>query len=111
MGNVIVTGGSRGIGLGIVRRLAKTGYKVVALARKESPALREAIDEAASSGSGSIGFTAYDLAETNGMADLIKRLRSDLGPFYALVNNAGMSIDGTLALTSAAQIEQVVRLN
>ena len=35
MGNVIVTGGSRGIGLGIVRRLAKTGYRVMALAQRE----------------------------------------------------------------------------
>ena len=47
MGNVIVTGGSRGIGLGIVRRLAKAGYSVMAVARKESPELRAAIDEAA----------------------------------------------------------------
>jgi 3-oxoacyl-[acyl-carrier protein] reductase len=106
-----VTGGSRGIGLGIVRRLAKTGYRVMALARKESPELREAIDEAATSGTGSIGFTTYDLAETDGMAALVKQLRKDLGPVYALVNNAGMSVDGTLALTSATQIEQVVRLN
>jgi 3-oxoacyl-[acyl-carrier protein] reductase len=111
MGNVIVTGGSRGIGLGIVRCLAKTGHRVMTLARKESPELREAIDEAASSDTGSIGFTAFDLAETDGMAGLVKQLRKDLGPLYALVNNAGMSIDGTLALTSATQIEQVVRLN
>ncbi len=111
MGNVIVTGGSRGIGLGIARRLAKTGHRVLAVARKESTELREAIDEAARSGTGSIGFTAYDLAETDGMAALVKQFRKDLGPIYALVNNAGMSIDGTLALASATQIEQVVRLN
>src|SRR6516162_1991732 len=74
MGNVIVTGGSRGIGLGIVRRLAKRGYGVTALARKESPELREAIAEAASSGTGPIGFTAYDLTETDGMASLVKQI-------------------------------------
>lgn len=111
MANVIVTGGSRGIGLGIVRCLAKTGYRVMALARKQSPELREAIAEAARSGAGSIGFAAYDLTATDGMATLVKQLRKELGPFYALVNNAGMSIDGTLALTSATQIEQAVRLN
>jgi 3-oxoacyl-[acyl-carrier protein] reductase len=111
MDNVIVTGGSRGIGLGIVRCLAQSGYRVMALARKEGPELREAIDEAARRGAGSIGFTAYDLAETDGLAALVKQLRKELGPVYALVNNAGMSIDGTLALTSATQIEQVVRLN
>jgi len=111
MRNVIVTGGSRGIGLGIARHLAKTGHRVMALARKECTELREAIDEAARSGKGPIGFTAYDLTDTDGMAALIKQLRKELGPIYALVNNAGMSIDGTLALSSATQIEQVVRLN
>ena len=111
MGNIIVTGGSRGIGLGIVRRLAKVGYKVMAVARKESPELRQAIDDASASGSGSISFAAYDLAGTEGMAALVAQLRKDLGPIYALVNNAGMSIDGTLALTSDSKIEQVVRLN
>jgi len=111
MRNVIVTGGSRGIGLGIVRSLAKTGYRVMALARKESPELRQAIDEAVSRGAGSIGFTSFDLAQTDGLAALVKQLRKELGPIYALVNNAGMSIDGSLALASATQIEQVVRLN
>jgi 3-oxoacyl-[acyl-carrier protein] reductase len=111
MRNVIVTGGSRGIGLGIVRRLAEAGYHVMALARSESPELRQAVEQAASSGTGCIGFTACDLAETDGMAELVKQLRKDLGPVYALVNNAGTSVDGTLALTSAAQIERVVRLN
>lgn len=111
MHNVIVTGGSRGIGLGIVRRLAKTGYRVMALARAESPELRAAIDETAKSSAGAIGFTPYDLAQTDGMGDLVKQIRKELGPIYALVNNAGMSIDGTLALAGAAQIEQVVRLN
>jgi 3-oxoacyl-[acyl-carrier protein] reductase len=110
MRNVLVTGGSRGIGLGIVRRLARTGCRVMAVARKESPELREVIDEAGRDG-GSVGFTAYDLSELDGMAALVKRLRDELGPLYALVNNAGMSLDGTLALASAAQIEQVLRLN
>ncbi|MGA2231305.1 MAG: SDR family NAD(P)-dependent oxidoreductase [Tepidisphaeraceae bacterium] len=111
MRNVIVTGGSRGIGLGIVRCLAKAGYSVMAVARKESPELRKAIDETGSSGAGSVGFTAYDLADIDGMGALVKQIRKDIGPLYALVNNAGMSIDGTLALASATQIEQVVRLN
>jgi 3-oxoacyl-[acyl-carrier protein] reductase len=111
MGNVIVTGGSRGIGLGIARRLAKTGYRVMAVARQESPQLREAIDDAARNSTGSIGFTACDLAQTDDLAPLAKQIRKELGPIYALVNNAAKSIDGTLALASATQIEQVVRLN
>jgi 3-oxoacyl-[acyl-carrier protein] reductase len=41
----------------------------------------------------------------------VKKLRKDFGPIYGLVNNAGMSADGVLALTSTHQIEAVVRLN
>jgi 3-oxoacyl-[acyl-carrier protein] reductase len=111
MRNVVVTGGSRGIGLGIARCLAKAGYGVTALARKESLELRAAIDEAAKDGAGSIGFVPCDLADIDSMAGMVKQLRKDLGPVYALVNNAGMSVDGTLALTNPKQIEQVVRLN
>ena len=40
MRNVLVSGGSRGLGLAIASRLALTGYRVIALARTDSPALR-----------------------------------------------------------------------
>ena len=36
MRNVVVTGGSRGLGLGIARRLAARGYRAIAIARKET---------------------------------------------------------------------------
>jgi 3-oxoacyl-[acyl-carrier protein] reductase len=57
MRNVLVTGGSRGIGLAIVRRIAAAGYNVIAVARRESDELREAIREA---GEGRLRFRAFD---------------------------------------------------
>ena len=43
MRNVLVTGGSRGIGLAIARKLAGNGYDVIAVARRESQELRDEI--------------------------------------------------------------------
>jgi 3-oxoacyl-[acyl-carrier protein] reductase len=48
---------------------------------------------------------------TSQTSDLTKSLRKDFGPLYGLVNNAGISTDGTLALTPTQEIEKVVRLN
>jgi 3-oxoacyl-[acyl-carrier protein] reductase len=53
----------------------------------------------------------FDLTEIDHMPDLVKDLRQEFGPIYGLVNNAGISTDGSLALTSSGEIERVVRLN
>jgi 3-oxoacyl-[acyl-carrier protein] reductase len=110
MRNAIVTGGSRGLGLGIARRLANSGFRVIAVARTESEELALAKRQAEESGE-SLHFVSSDLADIESIPDLVKRLRQDFGPIYALVNNAGTSTDGVLALTSISQIEKVVRLN
>lgn len=111
MRNVIVTGGSRGIGLSIVGRLAGAGYHAIAVARKESPQLQTLAQEAGHDRPGSFHFAPFDLAETKEIPAFVKKLRKEFGPIYGLVNNAGISTDGVLALMANAQIEQLVRLN
>ena len=111
MRNVIVTGGSRGLGLGIVRRLAKSGFHPIAIARKEGDEFTAAKREAEASGSGLLDFIPFDLTEIDHIPKLVVTLREKFGAIYGLVNNAGMSTHGVLALTPDAQIEQVVRLN
>ena len=96
MRNVIVTGGSRGLGLGIACRLACEGFRVIAVARKKSSELTAAVVEQKRS-PGSFHFAPFDLAEIEGIADLVKKLRKEFGPIYGLVNNAGMSAEGSLA--------------
>ncbi|HEX3437950.1 MAG TPA: SDR family oxidoreductase [Pseudacidobacterium sp.] len=111
MRNVIVTGGSRGLGLGIARRLTSTGYRVIAIARKENDDLKAAMQEAEATSPGSFHFVSFDLAEIENIPDLVKKLRKDFGPVYGLVNNAGISFDGLLSMMSTSRIEQLVRVN
>ena len=111
MRNVLVTGGSRGLGLGIVRRLAAAGYRAIAVARKESDPLRSAMKEAQRDHPGSLRFVAFDLAEIDAIPRLVRALRKEFGPIYGLVNNAAVGFDGILALMPTSQIEQLVRVN
>src|SRR4030081_1006636 len=111
MRNVVVTGGSRGLGLGIVRRLAAAGYSAVAIARKKSDPLTSAIEEAGGTGRGAVHFVPFDLAEIDKIPDLVKSLRKDFGPIYGLVNNAAIGAEGVLATMHNSTIEQLVRVN
>jgi 3-oxoacyl-[acyl-carrier protein] reductase len=109
MRNVLVTGGSRGIGLAIVQRLSAAGYGVIAVARRESEELSAAMK--AAGGQGAIHFLPCDLGEIDRISDFVKSTREKFGPLYGLVNNAGISFEGLLANTHNSQIEQIVRVN
>jgi 3-oxoacyl-[acyl-carrier protein] reductase len=110
MRNVIVTGGSRGLGLAIATGLAAVGYRVIAIARSESEELR-AVLAAGTTSAGSLHFRAFDLTATAAMAPLVSGLRKEFGAIYALVNNAGIGTAGVLSMMRDEQIEQLVRLN
>ena len=106
MRNVIVTGGSRGLGLGIALRLRDAGYRAIIVARKERREI------AADRGTPSpLHFWPCDLAEIDALSDLVKRIRADLGSIYGLVNNAGIGTSGVLANMRSRDIERLVRLN
>ena len=107
MRNVLVTGGSRGLGLAIAQKLAASGFRAVAVARKTT----DVFEAAAAASDGTLTFTPCDLADLSALPALVKRVRADVGPIYGLVNNAGLGTSGVLANMPVAQIEALVRLN
>src|ERR1700740_1130141 len=111
MHNILVTGGSRGIGLAIARRVAAAGYNVIAVARSESDALRAAIRDVATQGTGGLHFRAFDLSAIDTNPAFVKGLRDEFGAIYGLVNNAGIGTEGLLATMHNSEIEALVRLN
>jgi 3-oxoacyl-[acyl-carrier protein] reductase len=108
MRSVIVTGGSRGIGLAIAAKLAGTGYRVIAIARNESEQLAAVMRETAPD---ALDFRRFDLSDIVGIPGLVMSLRREFGPIYGLVNNAAIGTSGILATMRDAQIEELVRLN
>jgi 3-oxoacyl-[acyl-carrier protein] reductase len=109
--NVIVTGGSRGLGLAIATQVASAGYRVIAIARKSTDALSAASDDAAAAGRGAVLFRALDLSDLAAVPSFVRALRTEVGPIYGLVNNAGLGTGGVLANMRDADIEHLIRLN
>jgi 3-oxoacyl-[acyl-carrier protein] reductase len=108
---VLVTGGSRGLGLAIAQKLAAAGYQTIALARSESKEVAAAIAHAEREGRGALSFVPFDLGKIDEIPNLVRDLRKQFGPLYGLINNAALGLSGTLGLMHHSKIEQMVRLN
>jgi 3-oxoacyl-[acyl-carrier protein] reductase len=111
MPNVIVTGGSRGLGLGIAKTLRSAGHTVIAVARRESEALTAAMSEPVTSTEGTIQFVPFDLGCIGELPQLVKHVRKTYGPLFGLVNNAGIGTSGVLGTMRDADIETLIRIN
>jgi 3-oxoacyl-[acyl-carrier protein] reductase len=111
MQNVIVSGGSRGLGLAMVRALAAAGYRAIAIARSSNDELAAAIRTATADSRGAIEFRACDLSDLGQIAPLVRELRAAFGPLYGLINNAGLGTSGILSNMRDQDIERLIRLN
>jgi len=107
MRNVLISGGTRGVGLAIARKLAADGYRVFALGRKESPDLTAAIAAAPDA----LHFVPFDLTDIDGIPELIREMKVAHGPLYGLVNNAALGTEGLLSNMHNSDIEKLVKLN
>jgi 3-oxoacyl-[acyl-carrier protein] reductase len=108
---VLVTGGSRGLGLGIARKLIAGGYDVIAVARKDNKELGAALAEAKRAKKGALHFVPFDLGDIDKIPELVRDLRKEFGPLFGLVNNAALGHDGALSLMHNSQIEELIRIN
>jgi NAD(P)-dependent dehydrogenase (short-subunit alcohol dehydrogenase family) len=93
-GSVIVTGGSRGIGAAVCRRLARDGYAVAVnyVSRiDEAEAVVRSITEAG----GTAAAFRGDVANETDVETLFAAAPAQLGPLVGLVNNAGITGGGT----------------
>ncbi|MGB1446689.1 MAG: acetoacetyl-CoA reductase [Arenicellales bacterium] len=101
----IVTGGTRGIGAAISVALSEDGHKVAATYAGN--------DEAAEAFKTQTGISVYrfDVADFDQCADSVSRIETDLGPVGILVNNAGITRDGTLHRMDFEQWNAVLQTN
>jgi 3-oxoacyl-[acyl-carrier protein] reductase len=104
-----VTGGSRGIGAAIVRRLAKDGLHVVAVARSTDK-LEALVNEIKAEG-GSAEALACDIANAEALTAAIEKVTDAHGRLDVLVNNAGITRDGLILRMEDADFDDVISTN
>ena len=108
----IVTGGSRGIGLGVARELAAGGFDLVINGRRPAAEVADAIRELQTRGA-AVHYVAADIAGAADRQHLVDQTVERFGRIDALVNNAGVAPDVRADLMDATEesFERLVRVN
>ena len=107
MKTVVVTGGTRGLGLAICRKLLVLDFGIVCLSRASSPEFDALIAE---HGSRAV-HRVLDMADAATVATTARQLVKDYPAIYALVNNAARGGDGILATMAEAEMAGLIQTN
>ncbi|MFD1932442.1 MULTISPECIES: SDR family NAD(P)-dependent oxidoreductase [Nonomuraea] len=105
----IVTGGARGIGAAVARRLARDGLAVAVIDLNEADCADTV--EAITREGGSAIAVAADVADEGLVDDAVARVAAELGPPTVLVNNAGVGPRAGIAEMTTEQWDMVLGVN
>jgi 3-oxoacyl-[acyl-carrier protein] reductase len=106
---VLITGGGRGIGAETAKLMAKEGAKVVVCDR-DAGAAEEVAIAIREAGGEAIGAAA-DVTDRKQVEGVVAQASEKFGGIDVLVNNAGITLDSTLAKMTEDQFDRVVNVN
>jgi 3-oxoacyl-[acyl-carrier protein] reductase len=106
----LVTGGSRGIGAAIAKRLAADGASVAITYAKDASAASAVVKAIERDGGKAIAIRA-DAADTEAGRSAVERTVAALGRIDVLVNNAGTAIPKTFEETTPEEMNRVIDIN
>ena len=108
----LVTGGTRGIGLGIARALAREGWRLALCGRRSEETVRGTLDELRNSGT-DVLYRATDVARTADHEAFVSEVNDRFPGVNALVNNAGRGprVRADLLEASQESFDEIVRTN
>lgn len=108
----LVTGGTRGIGLGIARALAGEGWQLAICGVRAEADVKRVLDELRQSRT-TVHYTSADLARADDRARLVADVRARFGAVNVLVNNAGRAprVRADLLDATEEHFEDLLRTN
>nr|WP_263411652.1 3-oxoacyl-ACP reductase family protein [Terriglobus tenax] len=106
----LVTGGSRGIGAAIAKRLAADGASVAITYAKDSNAASAVVKEIEEAGGKALAIQA-DAVSPKAITAAVEKAVAALGKLDILVNNAGTAIPKPFEETTLEEMEHVINLN
>ncbi len=106
----LVTGGSRGIGAAIAKRLASDGASVAITYAKDANAASAVVKAIEASGGKALAIKA-DAADPKAINDAVEKIVTILGKLDVLVNNAGTAIPKPFEQTTLEEMDQMINLN
>ena len=107
-----MTGGSRGIGFGVAKCLARENYNVAIGGVRDIDQVQTAVAELSAAG-GDILYCRADVSEAAARRRMLEEIRERFGCLHVLVNNAGVAPDvrADVLEASEASYERVMRIN
>jgi NAD(P)-dependent dehydrogenase (short-subunit alcohol dehydrogenase family) len=108
----LVTGGTRGIGLGIARGLAREGYDLALCGTRAEAAVAQTLSELSGLG-GKVLYFQADIGEREARVRLVQEVRKHFQELHLLVNNAGVGPKERKDILEASEesFERVLRIN
>lgn len=107
----VVTGGSRGIGRAIVKKLASEGCSVAVIYAGNQAKAEEVCEEVKQEFGVSAVPYQCDVADFNAVKETVAKIKADFGTVDLLVNNAGINRDGLLAMMKEEAFDDVIAAN
>ena len=107
----VVTGGSRGIGRAIAYKLASMGADIAVIYAGNAEAAETVCRRCAEETGVKARAYQCDVADFTAVKEKVARIRADFGTVHILVNNAGITRDGLLAIMKEEDYDAVVDTN